>query len=747
MRSEKPLNYVMICLSSIAGIISNESPVSAFSFTSHSTTGQVYAEVPGGSPPYSPRNDSESTTDPLDNSIEVEVVAKRSEVAQAAAYTSSSQTHITSCTNSLYINSLVHAQYAPPPVFRPDLPNPGGSGTATLNQTVEFLLPADTLDWMYKLNFSTTPLATSASVTVLNITHGTTLLTLTSDTPHTETTISGNMGDLIRITVEMSTGGVAPDGADNSYSGTAELQMRFGNDPPSAACQDIAKDLDKYCLAYINAQDVDNGSTTGSNCESYLHLEIQKYGDSAFNEAIFFDDTEVGENTVILRVTQTDGLTDECTATVTINPPNNPDVVYVDANVSGGMKDGTSWSNAFSELQSALDSLTGCSKGAEIWIAQGIYKPDQGVKQTPGDRQSSFRLINGTHIYGGFPTGGGEGTFDARHSSVYQTVLSGDIGTIDDNSDNCYHVVTAPWMNTTAILDGVIITDGNANGPAFSGNSGGGLFNDLGMLTLINCKLVGNSAIYGGAIYNYYSNITLINCLFDANSASNYGGGMYSNNSNTILTNCTVSNNSATSNGGGIYIDDNSDVTMTNSILWGNSDSTGNSEQAQISTNHAIMKNYCCIQNFTSGGSNNTSDNPLFADPDGYDNLPATWQDNNYRPGIDSLCIDSGNNTAPQLSGITTDLDYKPRFHNTIIDRGAYEFNPTSSADFDHDYDVDLYDYGHFNDCASGPAIPLTAGCEAKDFDNDNDVDQNDFALFQKCFSGFNYPADPGCPE
>ncbi len=69
----------------------------------------------------------------------------------------------------------------------------------------------------------------------------------------------------------------------------------------------------------------------------------------------------------------------------------------------------------------------------------------------------------------------------------------------------------------------------------------------------------------------------------------------------------------------------------------------------------------------------------------------------------------------------------------------------SAPADFDGDLDVDRNDLDAFELCASGPAIPLEAGCEPKDFDLDNDVDQSDFAVFQRCYSGPGNYADPNC--
>ena len=59
-----------------------------------------------------------------------------------------------------------------------------------------------------------------------------------------------------------------------------------------------------------------------------------------------------------------------------------------------------------------------------------------------------------------------------------------------------------------------------------------------------------------------------------------------------------------------------------------------------------------------------------------------------------------------------------------------------SFGDFDGDCDVDQDDFGVFQACASGPAVPLAPGCEGFDVDGDDDVDQADFGQFQVMITG-----------
>jgi autotransporter family porin len=114
---------------------------------------------------------------------------------------------------------------------------------------------------------------------------------------------------------------------------------------------------------------------------------------------------------------------------------------YVDQSTPGSLRDGTSWMSAFTDLQAGL---TVAITGDSIWVAQGIYLP--GI-----NRGDTFQFKNGVQIYGGFSTGGGDGTFEARNWATHATTLNGCIGSTG-NSDNSYHVVDASNTNATAIL-------------------------------------------------------------------------------------------------------------------------------------------------------------------------------------------------------------------------------------------------------------------------------------------------------
>ena len=256
-------------------------------------------------------------------------------------------------------------------------------------------------------------------------------------------------------------------------------------------------------------------------------------------------------------------------------------ILYVDTDATGA-NGGSSWADAFNFLQ---DALATAYYGDEICVAQGIYKPDQGAGITPGNREATFQLIDGVTTKGGY-AGCSAPDPNARDVELYETILTGDLDGNDvevndpcdlenepTRAENSYHVVTAVDTDETAVFDGFTITAGNANGkgwPVYQ-NFGGGMYNDSGSPSVINCMFSDNSASNrGGGIYNWGGSPTLTNCTFSGNSAG-IGGGIENNGGSPRLTNCTFIGNSVRSRGGGVYSCCGWTVLMlTNCIFKGN---------------------------------------------------------------------------------------------------------------------------------------------------------------------------------
>ena len=257
------------------------------------------------------------------------------------------------------------------------------------------------------------------------------------------------------------------------------------------------------------------------------------------------------------------------TGMTSANPAN---ICYVKSNASG-KNDGSSWENAFTDLQSAL----GSSSCPEIWVAAGTYKPTSGT-----DRTASFVLKNGVAVYGGFA--GTETDISQSNINANPTILSGDIDSNDSENPasnpskivghNSYHVVNAGNVDSTTILDGFIITAGQADGSGVNGQ-GGGMYISSGSPTLSNLTFSGNTAFDGSGIYNSGGSPIMSTIAFSGNSNSNsqsMGGGIDSQSGNPLLVNVAFGGNSAAFGGGMFIYQGNpvlTDVTFESNIANG----------------------------------------------------------------------------------------------------------------------------------------------------------------------------------
>ena len=257
-----------------------------------------------------------------------------------------------------------------------------------------------------------------------------------------------------------------------------------------------------------------------------------------------------------------------CSLTVLlISAPVSAATWYVDA-AAAGSGDGSSWENAFTSVAEALITA---SSGDEIWAAAGTYRPeyDPSWNGAPADaRTKTFALRSGVALYGGFA--GTETSRDERNPAANATILTGDLGTEGETSDNSYHVVYASGVDASAVLDGFTITGGYADGTTSPHSCGGGMYCNSAQPSLTGCTFSRNRAYIGGGICNWTgSSPVLTACTFSANTAR-FGGGMYSLQANASLTSCTFSGNSASDSGGAIYNDAICSVIVKSCTFSGN---------------------------------------------------------------------------------------------------------------------------------------------------------------------------------
>ena len=395
----------------------------------------------------------------------------------------------------------------------------------------------------------------------------------------------------------------------------------------------------------------------------------------------------------------------------------------VDVNATGA-NNGSSWANAYVNLQDAINNTP---SGNTIWVAAGTYKPTLNPSSTSTNtRDYAFYLKKNLKIYGGFA--GTETTLSQRNISANPVILSGDIGTVGDNTDNCYHVFIMSSLPSSAVIDGFIIRDGNANANYIASTSsnpyptqtsyisfdsktiyqyaGGGIYVADSDVDIENCIIMENSArkfggagmFFGGHTSSSSTTATLDNCIVYNNSSDDKGGGFYSwrslDNSNPvgtcnpILTNVTVCYNSSDNGGGGLF-GKNADWTIKNVLLWGNTMLNGNNVQSStfkgsdiiIAGSGSITSSNCMLQlanskyNTTNSNALTSATNvlynqdPLFvsaSDPDGADNVWMTLDD-----GLVLSSSSPGVGAGTSTGAPSNDITGKARATSPSI--GAYE--------------------------------------------------------------------------
>ncbi len=293
-------------------------------------------------------------------------------------------------------------------------------------------------------------------------------------------------------------------------------------------------------------------------------------------------------------------------------------VVYVDGSAAGPVHDGTSWCSAFLHLQDALGFVGDAAEpGREIRVADGVYRPDEGASQTPGDSSAWFALPPGVPVRGGY-AGCGAPSEDERDVDAHRTILSGDLngddvadflgfmscysgwndpypsgceafdldgdGDVDEVdggvSENASHVVFASGApDALVLIEGFTVESGynwfgpgaglHASGPAeirdctfrWNSTSQGGAVACSDDVTISGCLFTENVAGEGGAVavFGHNDEVLIEGTVFDRNrtmwapQGGGQGGAVYSMESVTIRDCLFVSNAAPGGEGGAIY--------------------------------------------------------------------------------------------------------------------------------------------------------------------------------------------------
>jgi hypothetical protein len=315
-------------------------------------------------------------------------------------------------------------------------------------------------------------------------------------------------------------------------------------------------------------------------------------------------------------------LTVDHTIWYEVTPDSEPyhDIIYVDQDATAGQQNGTSWEDAHTDLNTALQFA---DAGDMIWVAEGTYKPTAGA-----DRAATFELRNGIQLFGGFA---GIETYltERENPELHPTVLSGDIGILADSTDNSYHVLRIQDISDFALVDGFTIRDGNALGGTTSfpfTEEGGGILiysgiaaSSTAQITLKNNSITANTAKCGGAIsiddgVLQPIDLNITQCNIAGNAVPFRGGGLYIPYNLTApleikVTDTEFNANRYRSFGGGAIYDDyaGTNWSVVNTAFINNGSITGGSGGAwhifhrggtkRISILNSVFRDNYCVGN------------------------------------------------------------------------------------------------------------------------------------------------------
>lgn len=275
-------------------------------------------------------------------------------------------------------------------------------------------------------------------------------------------------------------------------------------------------------------------------------------------------------------------------------------------------------------------------------------------------------------------------------------------GAINQTSSSLVTITNSEFRNNSATEAGAIRSE----------------VSPLGGLFLIGCAFEGNNARGLGTLDFRGGNYSITGCTFSENWANdgisalhvidtqsfamknsvvtdNFhscgGGSVYVRNvaQPAIIENCTIAHNVANcASTAGLVLDTPLNMSVRNSIIWGNGNAWETPPIAQITGGATPSVQHSIVQ-YGYTGTGNTSTDPLFANVASGD----------FRPREGSPAIDTGSNAAVttllDINGATRILDGDANGVATV-DRGAYEA-----------VDCNTNAVPDFRDIASGAASDL----------------------------------------
>ena len=351
-------------------------------------------------------------------------------------------------------------------------------------------------------------------------------------------------------------------------------------------------------------------------------------------------------------------------------------IYYVNKNATGNGS-GTSWQNAFTSIQPAINAAA--QSEGWVWVAEGTYQESTWITQ---EKSGSIYLYSGAMVFGGFA--GTEQHLAERDPDQHPTIVKGFVGTGGGG-------LRAVFMEHKTLLDGFEVTGSGykrSQSSEWGGRlsqeiAGGGIRTGSWLAVIRNNRVYENHAKGGGGIGCYnrapvyplyvsgYAAIVDRNYIYHNHAVC--GAGVQLRNDETLFCHNVVYNNThiplpgdqTKHKGMEIVIDPSvSDKPIIiNSIVWGHP-WRNIYDYPYAPRNGGSRKLYDCIQVPYDGYCEGVVESdPLFVDPNNED----------FTLSQNSPCIDAGHPDSPlDPDGTRADIGiYNLRYRLTIDDGGA----------------------------------------------------------------------------
>lgn len=318
-----------------------------------------------------------------------------------------------------------------------------------------------------------------------------------------------------------------------------------------------------------------------------------------------------------------------------------------------GSGNGTSWQNcsgSYSDIFTASQV-----RGKEVWMKEGVYYGDTSS-------QTALTIPAGVTLRGGFA-----GTED----SASQVTPEQHPSIIDGN--NIRQALLTKGGSTNTYLYNLTIRNGLTTGNANSAV-------DLGQRTQIyNCLFINNNGVEKPAI-------NMNTSVMDRSRIHNNSGSSAIKIHSGRLRNCLITNNNTTgvecsstpkivncnillNDGYGITLNGKS-PTVTNSIIWGNTETFDRQDGTNISFCATSGDSaYIGDGNITLPNDFSSSERGIFVNP--ISTIGETTEFGDWHLTAASPCVNAGDSNRSLLT--TEDLDGNKRLYGKRVDIGCYE--------------------------------------------------------------------------